>query len=124
MCKQSPPRGVRRAWPQSKYSSPPAQASGFCRDRLPSPADYYKEALRPLGKPNGAGWAWAICQFHADKKPSLRVNTVTGAYRCFACGVHGGDVLAYHMALHSLDFTAAAKALGAWDVAPSWGAYR
>jgi hypothetical protein len=32
-----------------------------------------------------------------------------------ACGEHGGDVLAYHMAAHGLEFIEAAKELGAWE---------
>jgi len=30
------------------------------------------------------------------------------------CGASGGDVLAFHMQVHGLEFVQAAKALGAW----------
>ena len=32
-----------------------------------------------------------------------------------SCGEKGGDVLAYHMAAHGLEFIDAAKALGCWQ---------
>ena len=98
--------------------------SKFNRDRLPVPADYYSQHLPSLKKHNADGWAFALCPFHADSAPSLRVNVLTGAYRCMACGAHGGDVLAFHMAANGLDFVSAAKALGAWELAPSWRVYR
>jgi hypothetical protein len=41
------------------------------------------------------------------------------------CEARGGDVLAYHMAVHGLDFVNAAKALGAWvDDGRSAAAFR
>jgi hypothetical protein len=98
--------------------------SKFSRDRLPVPADYFSQQLPSLKKHNAQGWAFALCPFHADSTPSLRVNVLTGAYKCMACGAHGGDVLAFHMAANGLDFVSAAKALGAWDVAPNWRVYR
>ena len=61
------------------------------------------------------GWRDAICPFHEDSKPSLRDRFETGAFRCMACGAHGGDVLAFHMQRHGLRFVDAAKALGAWE---------
>lgn len=44
----------------------------------------------------------------------MRVNAATGGFCCMNCGARGGDVLAYHMATHGLEFVAAAKALGTW----------
>jgi DNA primase len=84
----------------------------FKRDRLPSPAEYYNEqSLKLIG---GGEWKNAVCPFHNDTKPSLRVRLDTGAFRCMVCGAHGGDVLAFHMQRHGLRFIEAAKALGAW----------
>ena len=59
-------------------------------------------------------WRDAICPFHQDTKPSLRVNVERGSYRCMACGARGGDVLAFHMQKHGLGFIQAIKELGAW----------
>ena len=84
----------------------------FSRKDLPTSISYYeKQGLKLKG---GGAWRDAICPFHADKKPSLRVNIEKGAYRCMVCGARGGDVLAFHMHLHSMPFIAACKALGAW----------
>lgn len=84
----------------------------FLRSLLPTSINYYEHQGIKL-KGTGA-WRDAICPFHADKTPSLRINVERGAYRCMACGARGGDVLAFHMHLHSLSFVEACKALGAW----------
>jgi DNA primase len=84
----------------------------FKRERLPHPADYYAaEGVKLLG---GGGWRNALCPFHTDTSPSLRVFFETGAFRCMVCGARGGDVLAFHMLRHGLGFVAAAKAMGTW----------
>jgi hypothetical protein len=84
------------------------------RDLLPRPADYYSaEGIKLLGS---SGWRDALCPFHKDTTPSMRVFFQTGAFRCMVCGAHGGDVLAFHMRRHGLRFIDAAKALGAWEV--------
>ena len=87
-------------------------AGKFSRKDLPSAITYYEKQNIKL-KGNGA-WRDAICPFHTDTKPSLRINIERGAYRCMACGAHGGDVLAFHMHLYSMSFIVACKALGAW----------
>lgn len=97
---------------QQRQQSRPGTAYHFDKSRLPSPASYY-EAQGLVLKGKGA-WRDAVCPFHADTKPSLRVRIETGAFKCMACGAHGGDVLAYHMQRHGLNFKAAAVALGAW----------
>ena len=85
----------------------------FLKDNLPEPLSYFESEglqLQSRGK-----WRTAECTFHGGSD-SLRINTTTGAWVCMAgCGARGGDVLAYHMAAHCLDFIAAAKALGAWQ---------
>lgn len=84
----------------------------FDRARLPVPAKYYEsQGLALKGK---GAWLDAVCPFHADTKPSLRVKIETGAFSCMACGAHGGDVLAYHIQRHGTTFRAACVALGAW----------
>jgi len=80
---------------------------------LPRPADYYRaQGLRLIG---GGAWKSALCPFHDDHEPSLRVRIETGAFRCMACGAKGSDVLAFHMQHHGLSFKQAARALGAWE---------
>lgn len=86
--------------------------SRFNRNLLPRPGEYFRsQGLKLTG---GGEWKSAICPFHDDKSPSLRVRLDSGGFRCMACGVHGGDVLAFHMQLHKLNFISAARALGAW----------
>jgi DNA primase len=84
----------------------------FSRRALPDPVQYYQSQNINL-KGRGA-WRDAICPFHPDTKPSLRINIERGAYRCMACGALGGDVLDFHMHKHSLGFVEACRALGAW----------
>lgn len=88
-------------------------AFGFIRSRLPSPGEYYREQGLKL---TGAGeWKSALCPFHNDTHPSLRVRLDSGGFRCMVCGAHGGDVLAFHMRRYGLRFIEAAKAFGAWE---------
>lgn len=91
-----------------------ANANGFARNQLPAALTYYtdREGLRLFGR---GSWRSTVCIFHEDTHPSLRVNIQTGAYRCMACGAHGGDVLAFHRARHGLSFRQAARDLGAWS---------
>lgn len=85
----------------------------FNRDLLPNPGQYFREqGLKPTG---GGEWKSAICPFHGDTNPSLRLRFDSGGFRCMSCGAHGGDVLAFHMQLYGLDFITAAKELGAWE---------
>jgi len=87
-------------------------AFAFRRDRLPHPFAYYRD--QGLKLKGGGEWKSAICPFHQDRKPSLRVRLDTGGFRCMVCGAHGGDVLAFHMLRHGLRFVDAARALGTW----------
>ncbi len=87
----------------------------FVRDRLPDPLDYYTNTagLKLLGARN-AKVKTTSCEFHGGRD-SMRVWTLSGGFCCMNCGAKGGDLLAYHMAVHGMDFVSAAKALGAWQ---------
>ena len=84
----------------------------FDRSKLPSPAKYF--ATEGISLRGTGVWRDALCPFHNDTKPSLRVKIETGAFSCMACGAHGGGVVAFHMRLHKLNFKVAVMALGAW----------
>ena len=72
---------------------------------------YEGEGLKLTGR---GKWRTTECKFHGGSD-SMRVNTESGAFCCMAgCGARGGDVLAYYMAQHGMEFVEAAKALGAW----------
>lgn len=86
---------------------------GFVRNRLPDAVHYFEsEGLTFKGR---GKWRSTLCPFHDDSDPSMRVNVETGAWVCMSCGAKGGDVLAFHMERHGVDFITAAKALGCWD---------
>jgi DNA primase len=87
--------------------------SSFKRNRLPDPSEYYRQ--QGLKLTGGGEWKSAICPFHNDKNPSLRLRLDSGGFRCMVCGAHGGDVLAFHMQRYKLNFVTAARALGAWE---------
>jgi DNA primase len=82
------------------------------------PFDFYHYELSnaPLKKQgrNTGG----LCPFHADNTPgSFRVNLATGAYKCFSCGSRGGDIIAFTMELHGLDFIEALTKLSCeWGI--------
>ncbi len=85
----------------------------FERDRLPDVVSYFEaEGLRLSGAPR-AKWKTTECKFHGGSD-SMRINVAKGAWVCMSCGEKGGDVLAYHMRMHCIEFVEAAKALGAW----------
>jgi len=85
----------------------------FDRSLLPDPAEYYTRELDGL---RGRGvWRDALCPFHQDTRPSLRVNTQTGAFRCMSCGAHGADCIAYRMQRYGQGFIDACRALGCWE---------
>ena len=83
----------------------------YIRSRLPDPVSFFESeglVLRGPGK-----WRTTRCGFH-DGSDSMRVNTESGGWVCMACGEKGGDVLAYAMRMHGLEFLEAARSLGAY----------
>lgn len=85
----------------------------YDRTRLPEPAGYYESQGLTFKGPRAAKWKTMRCEFHGGSD-SMRVNVASGAFKCMACNVGGGDVLAYHMQANGLEFVDAAKALDAW----------
>jgi DNA primase len=87
----------------------------FVRDWLPDPVLYYAEAgVQLIGR---GSWRSALCRFHDDHYPSLRINIATGAFRCMSCDAHGGDVLAFERLRTGAPFEEACRVLGAWETA-------
>jgi DNA primase len=85
----------------------------FKRELLPNAIDYFDGIGNPL---KGSGtWRSALCPFHNDHRPSLRVLVERGAYCCMACGAKGGDLLSFHMERTGKGFIEAARDLGAWE---------
>lgn len=83
----------------------------FDRNRLPdAPAYFEAQGLKLTGP---GTWKTTTCQFHGGSD-SMRINAKSGGWCCMSCGEKGGDVLAYHLKLHNMEFIDAAKQLGAW----------
>lgn len=82
----------------------------FVRDMLPDPVGFFEAEGLTLKGPGK--WKTTACTFHGGSD-SMRVNTDTGAFKCMACEVHGGDVLSFYMQRHGAEFMDAAEALGA-----------
>jgi DNA primase len=96
----------------------------FDRSALPPTRTFYE---RELGQFRRASRGWAApksgCPFHESRsKTSFRVNFDSGAFRCFGCDAHGGDVLAFVRLRYKLTFQQAAERLGAWgnSLSPEW----
>lgn len=86
--------------------------------RAINPAEFYRHEL-PGVILKKQGWNdGGLCPFHDDNKTgSFRLNLTSGAYKCFACGAAGGDIIAFVMASHGLNFTEAlAKLIDDWRV--------
>lgn len=109
---QTQRKGATGNRPQNYARAHYKQSGSFNKASLPPTADYF--AQQGLKLTGGGEWKDAICPFHEDRKPSLRVRLDTGGFRCMVCGAHGGDVLAFHQQRYSLSFKQAAQQLGAW----------
>ena len=97
----------------SDYNNPRKYRQIFNKNNLPSPIVYYTERnFRLVGNGN---WCTTVCPFHDDSKPSLTVHVESGAFKCFACGAKGGDVLDFHKLLNGLSFVEAVTDLDAWE---------
>lgn len=83
------------------------------RSLLPDPIQFYAELGLTLTKGSGP-WRSALCPFHGDTRPSLRIHLEFGGFRCMSCGAKGRDVIAFLMKLQNLNFIQAVSALGAW----------
>ena len=98
--------------------------SRFDRSALPPPRTFYeREFGSALGRER-RGWAQTKCCFHdGQSKTSLSLNLVEGNFRCFRCGIKGGDVVNFVMLREKLDFKRAAQSLGAWrdEMTPAEG---
>lgn len=95
-------------------TAPQKQRFALKRSLLPTPLKYYSDTAR-LTLSAGSVWRSAICPFHDDTRPSLRINLDRGNYCCMVCGAKGKDIIAFHMARTGLRFIEACKDLGAWQ---------
>ncbi len=95
-----------------KWDNYPKNKQGLIKQNLPDPTEYYKaQGMNLIGANE---WKSALCPFHGDKKPSLRINTSSGGFICMSCNEKGGDIISFHMKKFSLSFKEACIALGVW----------
>lgn len=81
--------------------------------RKPSAALVYRHELGIESSVGPSEWViGGLCPFHSDRRVgSFRLNLHTGAFRCFACGARGGDVIAFVRLRHCLTFREAIQHL-------------
>lgn len=87
----------------------------FDKAKLPTPARYL-DSRGLLPADIRGTWAAIRCPVHkqgGESNPSLRVSLEDGHFRCMACGVKGGDILALHRLITGAGFIEAARELGA-----------
>lgn len=82
--------------------------------RRVNPSAYYSGVLQRFEPRRDNGWnVTGLCPFHQDSNPgSLAINLDSGAFKCFACGAAGGDIITFHMMLHEMSFQDALADLG------------
>lgn len=72
-----------------------------------NPSDFYmrEQDLNRFEHKSGQ-WALAgLCPFHNDSSAgSFKVNIENGAFKCFSCGVKGGDIIAFTQKKYDLPF--------------------
>jgi len=58
---------------------------------------------------DGRGYA-ALCPWHDDSKPSLKINPERQSFKCWVCDI-GGDIFTFLMRLEGVDFREALEML-------------
>lgn len=83
-----------------------------------SPAAFYERVLGLHMRGQRLSWVdGGLCPFHKDhRKGNFRVNLESGAFKCFACGVGGGDIIKFVELRERVNFLEAMRALS-----HSWG---
>lgn len=77
-----------------------------------SPVSFYGAELSPWTPRRAQGWVdGGLCLFHPDRRAgSFKINTNTGAFRCFSCGA-AGTMIDFLMLRYGLDFMEALREL-------------
>ena len=96
------------------FRAPKLLRRGLDRDSLPAPRQYLAQRNLLKAEPRGK-WAAISCPAHkagAEANPSLRVCLADGHFKCMACGVAGGDLIALHRLITGASFREAVRELG------------
>lgn len=81
------------------------------KNKLPSPTEYYKDQFKSTEFNKKNEWIKVNCIFHEEKTPSLHLNTKFGGFKCFGCGIKGGDIIEFHKKRYNLTFKQCIKEL-------------
>lgn len=73
-------------------------------------SSYYSEYVQ-WQEQKGKNWK-ALCPFHSENKASFFVEIDTGRWICQGSCGEGGDIIAFHMKHHNIDFNTAIRQLG------------
>ena len=79
-----------------------------------APIDFFQNELtREFSPRQLIDWVdGGLCPFHDDQRVgSFKVNIGNGAFKCFSCGVSGGDIIAFRMKRDQLNFYSALMSL-------------
>ncbi|HOT37754.1 MAG TPA: CHC2 zinc finger domain-containing protein [Candidatus Latescibacteria bacterium] len=71
------------------------------------PAEFFRVELPGMPPTKRAnGWVdGGLCPFHDDHNAgNFRINLDNGAFKCFACGARGGDIIAFVMRRRRVSF--------------------
>jgi DNA primase len=84
------------------------------------PTDFYLSEGQEIKSKCASYWKSAgLCPFHADRNAgTFYINSQNGAFNCFACDAHGGDVIAFLQMKYGIPFLEAVQQL-----AKRWGCY-
>lgn len=76
-----------------------------------TPEVYFAKELPHLKLTRSTKWLTVNCSFHADGKPSMRINLESGGFFCHSCGAKGGDIISFEMQRSCLSFKQAMEKL-------------
>ena len=93
-----------------------ACTGNFNRSLIPAPASILMQFGVQVKYTNGAGYLVCNCPFHEDTNPSFNMHSIEGNFKCYSCGVKGGDVIAFYQQKTGKRFVDTIKDLGAWEV--------
>lgn len=69
---------------------------------MPTPREFYEAEIESLTEYR-ENWAWGLCPFHPDGKPSMVINLESGWFCCKSCGTSGNNIVSFVRQLHELD---------------------
>jgi len=77
------------------------------------PVSFYQQEGQEIRTASTREWKiGGLCPFHEDRSiGSFYINDGTGAFKCFACGAKGGDIISFLQKRDDLSFIEATRTL-------------